>query len=274
MIQRFTPPDTNPRSLRGTEGKGRSGLRSGVWILCLFFGASSLVQGQSMDSTSLDPSVHEFYFSRGIYGGEGEDDWGPRWAVDFPKADQQFLVALRRLTIVDAYDSEHAIAIDDPELRNYPFLYLLEVGALSLDEKQALSLREYLLAGGFLVIDDFWGSWAWANLEHQMGRVFPDRTIVEVPLDHPIFHAFYDIDEVLQIPNVYQASEGLTYEYDGRVPHVRGIFDDDDRLMVLINWNTDLGDAWEWADLPRYPLRYSTYAFEIGINFVIYGMSY
>ena len=166
------------------------------------------------------------------------------------------------------------IAIDDPNLRDYPFLYLLEVGALSLDEKQARSLRGYLLAGGFLVIDDFWVSRAWANLEHQMGRVFPDRPIVEVPLDHPVFHAFYDIDEVLQIPNVYQASEGLTYEYDGRVPHVRGIFDDEGRLMVLVNWNTDLGDAWEWADLPRYPLRYSTYAFEIGINFVIYGMSY
>lgn len=124
-----------------------------------------------------------------------------------------------------------------------------------------------------MVVDDFWGSWAWENFEYQMGLVFPDRPIVEVPLDHPVFHAFYDIDEVIQVPNVHQAA-GPTHEYDGKVPHARGIFDDDGRLMVLINWNTDLGDAWEWADNPDYPLRYSTYAFEIGINFVIYGMSH
>jgi hypothetical protein len=108
--------------------------------------------------------------------------------------------------------------------------------------------------------------------------VFPDREIVELPMEHPVFHAFYDVTEILQVPNVYQgsmvASGGPTHEYDGYVPHVRGIFDDDGRLMVLINWNTDLGDAWEWADDPSYPLKFSTFAFEIGINFVIYGMSY
>ena len=219
---------------------------------------------------------HEFYFTRGIYGegGVGATDWGPRWAVDFPKADQQFLVALRRLTVVDAFDQDNAIGIGEAKLRDFPFLYVLEVGSLSLSETEAKALREYLLAGGFMVIDDFWGTWAWQNLEQEMRLVFPDRTIVDVPLDHPVFHAFYDITEILQVPNVHQAAGGPTWEYDGRVPRVRGIFDDEGRLMVLINWNTDLGDAWEWADLPSYPLRYSTYAFEIGINFVIYGMSY
>lgn len=224
----------------------------------------------------LSGAEHEFYFTRGIYGegGVGAADWGPRWAVDFPKADEQFLVALRRLTIVDAFDKDNAIGIDEARLRDFPFLYVLEVGALSLTEAQATAVREYLLAGGFMVIDDFWGTWAWQNLEQEMRLVFPNRTIVDVPLDHPVFHAFYDVTEILQVPNVHQAAGGPTWEYDGRVPHVRGIFDDEGRLMVLINWNTDLGDAWEWADLPSYPLRYSTYAFEIGINFVIYGMSY
>ena len=135
-------------------------------------------------------------------------------------------------------------------------------------------MREYLLAGGFMVVDDFWGSWEWENFELQMKRVFPDRAIVEVPMDHPVFHCFYDIEEIIQVPNVGQAAGGPTHEHDGYVPHVRGIFDDDGRLMVVINWNTDLGDAWEWADLPRFPLRYSTYALELGINFVIYGMTY
>ncbi len=129
-----------------------------------------------------------------------------------------------------------------------------------------------------MVIDDFWGTWAWENLVREMRRVFPDREIVDVPMEHPVFHAFYDVTEILQVPNVYQgsmyASGGPTHEYDGYVPHVRGIFDEDGRLVVLINWNTDLGDAWEWADDPYYPLKFSTFAFEMGINFVIYGMTY
>jgi len=217
---------------------------------------------------------HEFYFTRGIYEEFQEAEWGQRWAVDYPKADQQFLIALQRLTIIDAYNSDNALTLDDPDLRNYPFLYVLEVGALNMDEGDALALRNYLLSGGFLVIDDFWGSWAWENFEQQMNLALPEYDIVEVPEDHPVFHAFYDIDQIVQVPNVHQAKVGPSYEYDGKVPHVRGIFDEKGRLMVLINWNTDLGDAWEWADDPLYPLKYSTYAYEIGINFVVYGMSY
>ena len=230
---------------------------------------------QSVTGNPKDGATHEFYFTRGIYGGDGGEDWGPRWAIDFPEADEHFLVALRRLTVLDASDTHNAVTLEDPRLRDYPFLYILEVGSLSLTDKQVAALRDYLLAGGFMVVDDFWGSWAWDNFEHQMGLVFPGRPIVGVPLDHPVFHAFYDIGKVIQVPNVYQATgSGPTHELDGKVPHVRGIFDDKGRLMVLINLNTDLGDAWEWADNPNYPLRYSTYAFEMGINFVIYGMSH
>ena len=221
----------------------------------------------------------EFFFTRGIYsGGSGNEDWGARWAVDYPKAELQFLTALRRLSVVDAYDSENALALDDPRLRRFPFLYILEVGYMSLSEAEVVALRDYLLAGGFLVIDDFWGTWAWQNFESEISRVLPGRAIVEIPREHPVFHVFYDIDEILQVPNVYQAgfvsAGGPTHEYDGYVTHVRGIFDDDGRLMVLINWNTDLGDAWEWADDPNYPLKFSTFAFEMGINFVIYAMSH
>jgi hypothetical protein len=222
---------------------------------------------------------HEFFFTRGIYsGGGGDDDRGARWAIDYPKADLQFLVALKRLSIVDAYESDNTVALDDPELRRFPFLYILEVGSLSMTDSEVRALRNYLLAGGFMVVDDFWGTWAWENFESEMKRVFPDRRLVEIPLDHPVFHVFYDITEILQVPNVYQAhfvsSGGPTYEYDGYVPHVRGMFDDEGRLMVLVNWNTDLGDAWEWADDPEYPLKFSTFAFEMGINFVIYAMSH
>ncbi len=224
-------------------------------------------------------NAHEFYFTRGIYSGEYDDyDEGGRWAIDYPKADHQFLVALKRLSIVDAYGSDNAIELTDPMLRRFPLLYLVEVGSMALSDAEVLALRNYLMAGGFLVIDDFWGSWAWEQLVAQMQLVFPDRAIVELPLEHPVFHVFYNIDSVLQVPNVRLGSAarngGPTHEYDGVVPHVRGIFSDDGRLMVLINWNTDLGDAWEWADNPNYPLKFSTYAFEIGINFVIYAMTH
>jgi hypothetical protein len=243
------------------------------WIAGLL--ASILCAAAASQERNARPLEHEFYFTRGIYGGSfGDEDWGPRWAVDYPKADQQFLIALKRLTLVDAPDAEHALEIHTAELRDYPFVYVLEVGSLSLNEVQAQALRDYLMAGGFLVVDDFWGDWDWDNFETQMRRVLPERRIVEVPLDHPVFHAFYDIREVLQVPNVHQAASGPTHENGGRVPHVRGIFDDAGRLMVLVNWNTDLGDAWEWADAPHYPLRYSTYAFEMGINFVIYAMTH
>ena len=228
--------------------------------------------------TTLPP--HEFYFTRGIYSEDFDDgdQSGGRWAVDYPKADRQFLVGLRRLSLVDAYADANAIELTDPQLRRRPFLYMLEVGSMQLDEVEIIALRDYLLAGGFLVIDDFWGSWAWENLVQQMQQVFPDRSIIDVPAEHPVFHVFYDIDKVLQVPNLRNGidseSGGSTHEYDGIQPHVRGIFDDEGRLMVLINWNTDLGDAWEWADHPKYPLRFSTYAFKIGINFVIYAMTY
>ncbi len=223
--------------------------------------------------------AHEFYFTRGIYTAESNDYFGgERWAIDYPKADRQFLVALERLTNVDAYPLDNAVELTPEVLRRYPFVYVLEVGSINLTADESKSLKEYLLAGGFLVVDDFWGSWAWDTFERQMRDIFPDNPIVDVPADHPVFNIFYSIKDVIQVPNLYQGANssygGPTHEYDGYLPQVRGIFDDKGRLMVLINWNTDLGDAWEWADHPEYPLRFSTYAYEMGINFVIYAMTY
>jgi hypothetical protein len=240
----------------------------------LLAGFAAGVGAQMPYSYDSAPPGHEFYFTRGIYGGGGGDYWGPRWAVDFPKADQQFLVALKRLTLVDAPDQHHAIELHDETLRDYPFVYVLEVGSLVLDADRAEALRKYLLAGGFMVVDDFWGSVSWAHFEAQMRMVFPNRRIENVPMDHPVFHTFYDIREIVQVPNIGRSTGGPTHERDGYIPRVRGIFDDHGRLMVMINWNTDVGDAWEWADNPRYPLKYSTYAYKIGINFVIYSMTH
>lgn len=217
---------------------------------------------------------HEFYFTRAVYSGYG-GRWGRgSWAIDYPKADKQFLFGLRRLTLIDAYEGDNPVALSDPELHRYPFLYALEVGNMDMSEPEVSGLRRYLQAGGFLFIDDFWGTWEWRNFESQIARALPDRPIVELPLEHPIFHVHYDIERIVQVPNIGIKYGGPTWEKDGIVPHVRGIFDEDGRLLVLINWNTDLGDAWEWVDDPYYPLEFSNYAYQLAVNAIVYAMSH
>ena len=220
----------------------------------------------------------EFYFTRAFYSSGRNDLYRgfPSWSVDWPKADVQFMIGLKRLVShLDAYDGDNPVSLADPELLGFPFLYAVEVGYMSLTEPEVAGLRRYLERGGFLFVDDFWGSREWANFEHEMRRVLPGHAIVEIPMNHPIFHAFYDIEEIVQVPNVGQGRYGgPTWEQDGITPTVRGIFDDEGRLMVAISWNSDLGDAWEWAEDPFYPLRFSTYAYQLGVNLIVYSMSH
>lgn len=231
-------------------------------------------RAQFRGSSQLPP--HSFYFTRARYSGGGRG-WqrGNSWATDYPKADLQFLTVLKRLSNIDAYNQDNAVDLDDPNLRRYPFLYALEVGFMDLTDAEVQGLRDYLLAGGFLMIDDFWGTYQWRNFEQQIQRVLPEYPIVELPKDHPVFSAMYTVEEVVRVPTVDRGVMGLpTYEQDGYEPYVRGILDEHGRLLVLINWNTDMGDAWEWAEHPQYPLKFSTFAFEMGTNAIIYAMTH
>ena len=234
-----------------------------------------IVRREDFRPTLKHPSAdaREFFFTRAIYNSGSQRRRGS-WATDYPKADRQFLTILDRLVDLDAYELENAIQLDDPGLRKFPFLYALEVGNMYMTEAEVGGLRDYLLAGGFLMIDDFWGTWEWANFKAEIRRVLPEYPIVEVPRDHPVFNTVYNIEEIIQVPSINSAQGGPTWEQDGYEPHVRGIFDEDGRLMVIINWNTDIGDAWEWAESPYYPLRYSTYAIEITVNIIVYAMSH
>jgi hypothetical protein len=232
-------------------------------------------QGPWPFSPSAPSERHEFTFARAAYSGRGRG-WGRgSWSVDFPKADRQFLIGVRRLTRIDAYAGQFAVRLDDPELMRYPFLYAVEVGRMALAEEEVLGLRRYLGAGGFLFVDDFWGSRQWANFEAEIRRVLPGHSIVDLPIEHPLFHTVYEIDELLQVPNIRNGMVGGPYwERDGYEPFCRGIHDEEGRLVVVINWNTDLGDAWEWAENPYYPLDRSTFAYQLGINAIVYAMTH
>ncbi len=217
---------------------------------------------------------HAFFFTRAAYTDYGGRRFGA-WSTDFPKADRQFVIGVKHLTILDAFERENPVGLDDPELRRYPFLYAVEVGYMALAAAEVQGLRDYLLAGGFLVVDDFWGTLEWQSFEAQMARVLPGFPVVDIPRDHPMMNAFYNVGEILQVPNIRLGrAGGRTWERDGYEPALRGIFDDLGRLLVVINWNTDLGDAWEWAEDPWYPIRFANFAYQLGVNMIMYGMSH
>ena len=128
-----------------------------------------------------------------------------------------------------------------------------------LSDKDAEILREYLNRGGFWMLDDFWGSFEWAAMEKQIRKILPNVEIKDIPKNHAIFHQFFDIDKIMQVPSLaYVFNGGITWEQDGFVAECKGIFDDNGRLMVMINHNTDLGDAYQWMDIPEYPYEFSS----------------
>jgi hypothetical protein len=220
------------------------------------------------------PGDAEFHFVRLAYSDGGGGYRRERWLTDWPEAEQHLLEGVRRLTRVDAAAGGSTLAILDEDLFEYPWLYAVEVGSWSLSDDEATRLREYLLRGGFLMVDDFHGSREWEGFASSMRRVFPDRPIVEVPEREALFHLVYDAEERVQIPGIGPLSSGFTYERDGVTPHWRGIYDDQGRLMVVICFNMDLGDAWEHADTPGYPLQFTKLAYEYAINYIVYAMSH
>jgi len=201
--------------------------------------------------------------------------WG--WATDYPGADCKFMGGVQRLTGIRVHPHPNVITIMDDELFKFPYVYAVEVGGMYLSDEEAARLREYLLRGGFLHVDDFWGYRPEAqNFEEQIRKVFPDRPLELLPLNHEIFHTVFDIDEVIQIPNMGNGcSGGPTWERaDMTAPGIYGISDDRGRVMVVVTHNSDLGDAWEYMDLPCYPAKYSGQAYRLGINFMIYAMTH
>jgi hypothetical protein len=218
------------------------------------------------------PSIEDAHFRHAGW------DWRQghsSWTNDYPRADRHFLDAIRRLTRLNARSVEQPVSLDDrDEVYNYPWLYAVFVGEWDLTGPQARTLRDYLLRGGFLMCDDFWGTRDWSIFEASMSKIFPDRPIVEINDAESIFHTVYDLDERYQVPGEWSLRMGVPYRNDGAVAHWRGIYDDKNRLMVAVSFNSDLGDSWEWADDPRYPEEYSALGIRIGVNYIIYSMTH
>jgi len=217
-------------------------------------------------------------FGRWSHRFGGLADWregGTSWTQDYPRADRHFAQAIRRLTRIQARSVEQPVNLDDgDDVYNWPWLCAGEMGDWKLTDAQAAKLREFLLRGGFLMLDDFWGTEEWNRFEESMQRVFPDRPIVEIDDGDAIFHTIYNLDDRYQIPGEWALARGTTYRNDGQTAHWKGIYDDRNRVMVAISFNSDIGDSWEWADDPRYPERYSALGIRIGVNYVVYSMTH
>ncbi len=206
------------------------------------------------------------------------------WTIDYPRSDRHLLQGVRRLTRIETRSVEQIVELDGTDdVYNWPMMYAVEVGHWVLPDDQVKQLREFLLRGGFLMVDDFHGDQPYHNVYSEwkvfvasMSKVFPDRPIIDLENSNPIFHTIYDLDDRFQVPGWQWYYSHRTYEAGetGKTPHWRAILDDKGRVMVAICHNMDLGDAWEWSDDGRYPEKWAGLAYKIAIDYFVYDLTH
>lgn len=208
---------------------------------------------------------------------------GGGWSTDLPDADLNLSYRLQQMTSMKVSSDGRIIQLTDPELMNYPWIYIVEPGGLSLSDEEVVALRKYLENGGFLMFDDFWGESAWQNVEREMKRVLPNRSFSELPLDHPLYSCVFQIKSKAQVPNVGTGEQsqytGVTWENhdgDSQTVHHRAIHDDKGRMMVIATHNTDNGDGWEREGEYEYYFKNFSekVAYPLGINIIFYVMTH
>ena len=202
------------------------------------------------------------------------------WIVDWPAADNHFTSGIERLTRIDTGDPRH-LRLTDDRLFDYPWIYATQTGWWGLSDAEILRLREYLLRGGYLVVDDFWGPEQWEVFRRTMERVLPDHPITDLAPSDSVMHVLYDIEEKDRtiIPGSRHLRRGPGGGVQvvlpaGAVPAWRAMYDDRERMVVAVNFNTDVGDAWEFADVPYYPEAMTALAYRYGINYIVYSMTH
>ena len=207
--------------------------------------------------------IRGFYTGGGFFRGRGD----LKWDHDYPRAEHHLMKIMDELTTLLPHMFEsNILALDDPELFKYPVAYMSEPGFWTMTDKQAATLRDYLLKGGFLIFDDFAGGSQFANFMEKMRDVIPDFTPIQLTSDHPIFHSFFEIDSLNLRHPYYQVKAVFI-----------GIFEDNDpdkRLMAIANYNNDIGESWEWSDEGFIPIDLTNQAYKLGVNYLIYALSH
>jgi hypothetical protein len=233
--------------------------------------------GPTLSASGVNQKTAEWTFARFHY--DMNSGWGgyrgfQRWAADYPKADRQFVRGVRRLTRIQARPVEQVVDAKNDDLYNWPWIYVENAGAWQMSEAQAARLREYLNRGGFMMIDDSHGDYEWENFLAGMQMIYPGRSIEDLGNDDALLHVVYDLGDRFQVPGTRYIWNGRRYTADSAVPKWRAIRDDKGRIVVAICHNSDVGDAWEWADSPNYPENAASLAYRIGVNYIIYAMTH
>ena len=235
--------------------------------------------------TGLPESSGGFMFCRLWYNTTRSMRSGLGWSTDYPAADNNFMTRFEELTptYIEHWENGDpgitAVRATDPDIFRCPFLFMTDPGSVTFSGAEIEGLRDYLLKGGFLWADDLWGTQAWRYFEREMTRIFPEYPLEEITPEHKLFSVLYSVEEVPQIPS-YQSwsrSGGQTSEFGAEtaVPHLRGIFDDDGRILVLVSYNTDIADGWEReGDVPFFFYTFSPPAYGLGINILVWAMSH
>jgi len=250
-------------------------------------------QGHDEGPSAVFPSKGEFHFIRVEYtdlpefhrgfgfasrSGRG-DGW---WIVDWPDADEHFSTGVQRLTRVETGEPLH-MALTDDKLFDNPWIYATQTGWWGLNNAEIAHLREYLLRGGFLMVDDFWGpnTGEWEIFRDTMQKVLPNKPISDIAASDPVMHVLYDIEEKDRsfIPGTRHLRRGangtvVVQQPFGTTPAWRAMYADKNRLIVAVNYNTDIGDAWEYADSPQYPEHMTSLAYRYGINYLVYSLTH
>lgn len=225
---------------------------------------------------------NELHIGRLVFDHHRMSNWGPGrpwWRIDWPEAEHHLIGGLTRYTVIDvAEDSAHLSLLDDA-IFDYPWLFAQQVGRWQLNDNEISTLAEYLKRGGFLVVDDFHGPTQWEIFQNVMDRALPGYLIYDLPENAALLQIHYELDQLTQIPG-RRHIVGRTQNDEAvvRMPHSpprwKGIQDSSGRLMVAINFNMDMGDAWEHADDPGYPVNMTSLAYRFGINYIVYAMTH
>lgn len=229
--------------------------------------------GRRSRPAAVDPETRieydgKFAFVRLRYGGFGDGfRREPPWAHDYPRAERHFMKILKEITFLDLHlDKSNILSLDDPELFNYPIAYMSEPGYWTMSDEEVAAMRSYFKKGGFVIFDDFRAE-HWINFEAQMRRVIPEGRLVELDATSQVFHSFFEIDS-LEFVQLYDRGLKATFH---------GMFEDNDpkkRLMLIANYNNDIGEYWEFSDQGYIPIDLSNEAYKFGVNYVVYALTH